>query len=97
MEITSEQEFNEFINNDLVIIDFYATWCGPCKMQGPILEEFATSCNIKTAKVDVDKFSSLARNYAVMSIPTLLLFKKGTLVDKKIGLTALSELTEWVK
>ena len=96
MEINNEKEFNEFINNDCVIVDFFATWCGPCKMQGPVLDEFANSRSVKVAKVDVDKFPSLARTYAVMSIPTLILFKNGEMVDKKIGLSSASELSEWI-
>ena len=97
MEIVSENEFNEFINNDYALVDFYATWCGPCKMMAPILEELASSRDeIKTAKVDVDKLQSLAKKYGVMSIPTLLLFKNGNLVDKKIGFTPLPILSEWI-
>lgn len=97
MEIKTIDEFNEFINNDCVIVDFYATWCGPCKMQAPVLEELANCrSEVKIAKVDVDKLQSLAQQYAVMSIPTLLLFKNGKLVDKKIGFTALPLLTEWI-
>ena len=96
MEITSEKEFEEIINENMVVVDFFATWCGPCRMQGPVLEEFASKNDVKTIKVDVDKFPLLARKYAVMSIPTLILFKKGEAVDKKIGLTSLTELSEWV-
>ena len=96
MEITNEKEFEEIIKDNLVIVDFFATWCGPCRMQGPVLEEFASKNNVKTIKVDVDKFPALARQYAVMSIPTLILFKNGEEVDKKIGLTSLTELSEWI-
>lgn len=97
MEIVSENEFNEFINKDYVIVDFYATWCGPCKMMSPVLEQLSLSRGeVEVAKVDVDKFHNLAQKYGVMSIPTLLLFKNGTLVDKKIGFTALPILTEWI-
>ena len=97
MEIKTIDEFNEFIKNECVIIDFYATWCGPCKMQAPVLEELENSrSEIKIVKVDVDKLQSLAQRYGVMSIPTLLLFKNGELIDKKIGFTALPLLTEWI-
>ena len=97
MEIKTIDEFNEFIKNECVIIDFYATWCGPCKMQAPVLEELENSrSEVKIAKVDVDKLQSLAQRYGVMSIPTLLLFKNGELIDKKIGFTALPLLTEWI-
>lgn len=96
MEIKTENEFNEFIKNGCVIVDFYATWCGPCKMQAPVLEQLENSRSIKVAKLDVDKLPEIARQYAVMSIPTLLLFKNGVLQDKKIGFTALPILTEWI-
>ena len=94
MEIKTEQEFNEKINGDYVLVDFFATWCGPCKMLGPILEN--VSKNIEVLKVDVDKFENLARNYSVMSIPTLILFKKGQIVDKKIGFIPEVMLNEWI-
>lgn len=94
MEIKTEQEFNEKINGDYVLVDFFATWCGPCKMLGPILENI--SKNIEVLKVDVDKFENLARNYSVMSIPTLILFKKGQIVDKKIGFIPEVMLNEWI-
>lgn len=94
MEIKTEQEFNEKINGDYVLVDFFATWCGPCKMLGPILEN--VSKNIDVLKVDVDKFENLARNYSVMSIPTLILFKKGQIVDKKIGFIPEVMLNEWI-
>lgn len=97
MELISENEFNEFINNDYALVDFYATWCGPCKMMTPVLEELSNSrSEVKIAKVDVDKLQSLAQKYGVMSIPTLLLFKNGNLVDKKIGFTALPILSSWI-
>jgi len=97
MEIKTVEQFNEFVNNECVIVDFYATWCGPCKMQAPILEELENSRGeVKIAKVDVDNLQDLAKQYAVMSIPTLLLFKNGKLIDKKIGFTALPILNEWI-
>ena len=94
MEIKTEQEFNEKINGDYVLVDFFATWCGPCKMLGPILEN--VSKNIEVLKVDVDKFENLDRNYLVMSITTIILFKKGQIVDKKIGFIPEVMLNEWI-
>ena len=94
MEIKTVEEFNEVIKSDCVIVDFYATWCGPCKMQAPVLDELANSrSEVKIVKIDVDELPSIAKQYAVMSIPTLLLFKNGNLVDKKIGFTALPILS----
>ena len=97
MEIKNESNFNEIINSEYALIDFYATWCGPCKMLAPILENINESRdNIKIAKVDVDKYENLARKYGVMSIPTLILFKNGQIVDKKIGFVAEKLLTDWI-
>ena len=97
MEIKSEQEFKDIINSDYALIDFFATWCGPCKMMGPILENVASNRDsIKIAKVDVDKFESLACTYGVMSIPTLILFKNGQAVATKVGFTAEPLLNEWI-
>ena len=97
MEIKNEQEFKDIINGDYALIDFFATWCGPCKMMGPVLENVASNRDtIKVAKVDVDKFESLARTYGVMSIPTLILFKNGQVVSTKVGFTAEPLLNEWI-
>lgn len=97
MEIKSEEEFKNIINSEYALVDFFATWCGPCKMMTPVLENIASSRdNIKVAKVDVDRFESLARTYGVMSIPTLILFKNGNVVDTKVGFTAEPLLNEWI-
>ncbi len=97
MEIKNENEFNETINSEYALVDFFATWCGPCKMIGPVLESVSSNRdNIKIIKVDVDKFESLARTYGVMSIPTLILFKNGQVIDKKVGFLAEPLLNEWI-
>lgn len=92
MEI-NENNFENFINDDFVLIDFFAEWCGPCKMMTPIIE---TLQNVKVAKVNVDKCPNIAKKYAVMSIPTLILFKNGVEVSKKIGYTPEILLNEWI-
>lgn len=78
----TNENFKELIK-EKVLVDFYATWCGPCKMIAPELEK-ATG-NIKVIKVDVDNFEELAREYGVMSIPTLILFEDGKEVKRTIG------------
>jgi len=89
--------FEEVVNKDYVLVDFYATWCGPCKMMHPVLESIASSRdNIQIAKVDVDKEEELAKKYGVMSIPTLILFKNGQVVSQKIGFIAEPLLQEWI-
>jgi len=76
------QNFKELIQ-EKVLVDFYANWCGPCKMLAPELERVES--DIKVIKVDVDEFEELAREYGVMSIPTLVLFENGKEVKRTIG------------
>lgn len=92
----SLQEFNNLVNDDFVLVDFYANWCGPCKMLSPVLEELENSRGVKVVKVDVDKNEEVARTYGVMSIPTLIMFKNGELVDKKVGYIPIELLSNWI-
>lgn len=86
IEITKENFEEVVLKNQLpVLVDFWATWCGPCKMIGPIVEEIAEEMEGKVAvgKINVDKQPELANRYGVMSIPTLLVFKNGEITNKK--------------
>lgn len=84
--LENEKDFNELINKDKVLVDFYADWCGPCKMISPIVEEIANeNKDLEVVKVNVDNFSEIARTYGIMSIPTLIVFSKGKEVNKSIG------------
>jgi len=90
-----KNNFKELINKEnKVLVDFYATWCGPCKMLGPVLQNF--SSNIKTIKVDTDEFEELAREYGVMSIPTLILIENGNEIKRNIGFINEDELKKFL-
>lgn len=86
--------FDEIIKDELVIVDFYAEWCGPCRMLSPILDELKEE--YKIIRLDVDKNESLAKKYGIMSIPTLIKFKNGEEVDKHIGFIPKDELIDWI-
>ena len=89
--LENKEQFNELIK-DKVLVDFYAEWCGPCKMLAPNLEKL----DYNILKVDVDKFQDLAISYGVMSVPTLILFKGGKEINKSIGYSDIDELKEMV-
>ena len=93
--VLGKEEFDEIINSQIpVLVDFYATWCGPCKMQAPIVDELATDVGDKAiiAKVNTDDCYDICVKYRIASIPTILIFKNGELVDKSVGLTSKTEL-----
>ena len=75
-----------------VLVDFWATWCGPCQMLAPVLEDLSTQDGVKIAKVDVDKEPQLAMAFDIVSIPTLLVFKDGKPVNKSVGLADINAL-----
>jgi len=94
----SNEVFNDEVKNGLVLVDFYATWCGPCKMMHPIIEKISQQYpDLKIIKVDVDKHESVAREYSVMSIPTLILFKDGNMIEKNIGFMPEEQLVKWIQ
>ncbi len=91
------EDFNEIIKNKKVVVDFFATWCGPCKMFGPIFEKVAEDVDIPFVKVDTDKHEDIARTYGIMSIPTILLLDNGKVIKKHIGFLNEYELKEFIK
>ena len=78
---------NEVINSEKpVLLDFWAPWCGPCRMVGPVMEEIAAERpNIKVGKINIDEQPELARQFRVMSIPTLVVMKNGEVVNRSVG------------
>lgn len=95
VKITDETFKNE-ISDGLVLVDFWAPWCGPCKMIAPVLEEISEEMGdqVKIAKLNVDDNQVTTAEYGVMSIPTLLLFKDGEVVEKVIGFQPKENLVE---
>ncbi len=97
LEIT-DQNFQEVVlNSDKpVLVDFWATWCGPCRTVGPIVDELATELDGKAVvgKVNVDNNSETPQTYGIRSIPALLIFKNGEVVDKLVGAVPKSQLLE---
>ena len=82
-----------------ILVDFWAEWCGPCKTLTPILEELSLELEkkLQVAKVNLDENQDLASKFSIRSIPTLLLFKDGELIDTKVGLLPKNDLSEWIE
>ena len=85
-----KENLNEMIGNGITLVDFYADWCGPCKMLGSVLE----TMDLNVVKVNTDKFPELAQKYGVMSIPTVYIYKDGNELHKFIGFKSKEEINE---
>ena len=99
LEITSVEQFENEINSSVpVVVDFFATWCNPCRLQTPILHDFKEEMGdkVKVIKVDVDLNEKIAFDLRIASIPTICVFKNGELKEKTIGLTPKANLAEMV-
>tara|TARA_B110000014_G_C19960303_1_gene496981 strand:- start:29 stop:349 length:321 start_codon:yes stop_codon:yes gene_type:complete len=97
---TSENDFeNDVINSEIpVLIDFWAEWCGPCKMISPVLEELSEkrASDIKIVKVNVDECSQIAIKYSIRSIPTLMILKQGNVIAQHIGAASVAQIEEFI-
>jgi thioredoxin 1 len=92
--------FNDIIQSDKpVLVDFFATWCGPCKYQGPILEELATAIGdeARIIKIDIDRNQAVAAKYNVRSVPTLMIFKNGEMKWKEAGVKEKEQLIQLLR
>ena len=92
-----KENFDEVIKEGRVLVDFYADWCGPCRMLAPVLEEISNENIIKIVKVNVDNHEDIARRYGVMSIPTLVLFENGNEQKRNTGFIPREAVEDFVK
>ena len=100
VHLTDDSFDSEIIKSDLpALVDFWAPWCGPCKMVGPIVEELAEEYDgkVKVAKLNVDENQKIAAQYGVRSIPTLIMFKGGESIDQSVGASSKAAMNEMIK
>ena len=97
--VESLEEFKELTKEGKVLVDFFATWCGPCRMLGPVLEELDAndSFKVQIIKVDVDDLGELAAMFGIQSIPTLIYFENGQPVRKNVGFMRKDQILDFVK
>ena len=100
LDVTNSNFENEVLNSErTVLVDFWASWCGPCKMMAPVIEEISNdqTIDVKVCKVNVDEEQELAQKYGIMSIPTFLIFKNGNVINSTVGVQDKQTIIELFK
>mgnify|MGYP006355371839 CR=1 FL=1 len=97
LHVTKDNVESIIKKNKILLIDFWAPWCGPCRMLTPVLQKLSDSGVTVVGKVNVDEEPELAQIYNVRSIPTLVLYKDGKIVEKKVGYQDIQSLVDWIK
>ncbi|MDR1375283.1 MAG: thioredoxin [Holosporaceae bacterium] len=98
MKITQENTFqSDVLDKDFVVVDFYADWCGPCRMITPFLEEAQSELGVEVVKINIDESPDIASRYNVMSIPTLAIFKNGEKTSVSIGASSKARIIDWIQ
>lgn len=96
IHIKSKKEFDQEIEKGIVLVDFFATWCGPCKMLSLIIDKFDKKNIMPVIKVDVDLCEEISQEFKIFSVPTLIIFENGKELKRKTGYMSLEELEKWV-
>ena len=94
IDVKTKEQYKELMEKERILIDFYADWCGPCKMMEPILEDVT---NIEVARVNIDNFRTIAEKERILSIPTFKIFERGKVVKEKTGFMTREEFDEFIK
>jgi thioredoxin 1 len=90
--------FDKHISSGLALVDFWAPWCGPCQMLGPVINQLSEEIkDVKIGKVNVDENEQLTEKYQVSAMPTLILFKNGEIIDRRTGVMPASEIRKWIE
>ena len=97
LHLEKSEDFKNLISEGTVLVDFFATWCRPCQMLGPVLDEVSEEVDFKIVKVDVDQVPELAGEYQVRSIPTMVKFEAGVAKDVTLGYKSKEEVKDFVK
>lgn len=97
-DVTGDSYTNEIENYDgTVLIDFFADWCTPCKMLSPMIEDIADETDVKICKINVENEKDLAQKFGIMSIPTLVVIKNGTVINRSVGVTGKKAILDMIK